>query len=181
MRSWNVSGVFELRFGIKTDYSSRSPTELEADAFSADLLMPMPLFREELRRFRNGFCTLDDLGTLANRLGTSLTSTAKRYIASDGEACTIFFSRDGRMHWGEASEDIHRLGLYWIDTGERPPKGSKTAALWDAIDAGEPTEKMGGRVRADVWFKWPKVEFLWEEAMPLGNTGRAITQLTPDD
>ena len=75
------------------DFGSRSPTEIEADEFAADLLMPMELFRAALDLFRNGFCDLDDLTRLADRLGTSITSTARRYCESDREPCTIFFSR----------------------------------------------------------------------------------------
>lgn len=168
------------RHNSESDFISGSPIELQADEFSADLLMPMPLFRQALNQFRNGFCDLDDLGKLADQLGTSLTSTARRYCESDREACTIFFSRNGYMHWGRASEDMRRLGMYWCNSGEPPPAGSKTAELWEKLSAGETAAKIGGKVRADVWFKWPKAEFLWEEAKPLG-LGRVITQLTPDD
>jgi len=163
----------------ESDFSSRSPIELEADEFSADLLMPMPLFRTALDRFRNGFCDLDNLGTLAERLGTSFTSTARRYCESDREPCTIFFSTNGVMHWGMASEDMRRLGMYWCDSGNPPPTGSKTAELWELVANRQPAEKVSGRVLAELWFKWPKAEFLWEEVKFLGN--RVITQLTPDD
>ena len=79
-----------------TDFGSRSPTEIEADEFAADLLMPMGLFRAELNLFRNGFCDLDDLTRLADRLGTSITSTARRYCESDREPCYDFLL--GRRH-----------------------------------------------------------------------------------
>jgi hypothetical protein len=165
----------------ESDYSSRNPMEQQADDFSADLLMPMPLFRNELNYFRNGFCTLEDLGRLAERLGTSLTSTARRYCEADREPCTIFFSKNGLMHWGRASEDMRFKGMYWCESNSPAPPGSKTAELWANIAAGEPAEKCEGRVPAEVWFKWPKADYLWEESVPLGGTGRVITQLTPDD
>ena len=95
------------------DFGSRTPIEIEADEFAADLLMPMELFRAELNRFRNGFCDLNDLSKLAARLGTSLTSTARRYCESDREPCTIFFSENGVIRWGHSSEDMKRTGMYY--------------------------------------------------------------------
>ncbi len=164
----------------QSDFRSRDPAEREADEFAADLLMPMELFRNELNSFRIGFCMLNDLGRLAERLGTSLTSTAMRYCASDREPCTIFFSASGLMSWGTASQDMRSLGMYFCEKNCPPPIGSKTAELWDKLRAGEQPGKIDGRVPAELWFKWPKANYLWEEAMPLGQN-RVITELTPDD
>ncbi len=162
-----------------SDYRSRNEIEIQADEFSAELLMPMALFRKELKAFHGGFCTIQDLLKLANRLGTSVTSTARRYCESDGEACTIFFSENGRIRWGKASEDMSRTGMYWYDYGTPPPTGSKTAEYWTKYQAGEFVDRLAGQVDADVWFIKPGADVLWEEVMPLGNTGRVITQLTP--
>ncbi len=164
----------------ESDFGSRNSGEFEADEFAADLLMPMDLFRAQLNSFRSGFCTLSDLARLAERLGTSLTSTARRYCESDRESCSIFFSTNGLMHWGRASYDMQSLGLYFCETNNPPPPNSKTAELWAKIHAGEPTETIEGRLPAEVWFKWPKAAYLWEQAMPLGRN-RVITELTPAD
>lgn len=164
-----------------SDYRSRDEREIEADEFSAELLMPMELFRRELRSFHGGFCTIQDLLKLANKLGTSVTSTARRYCESDGEACTIFFSENGRIRWGKASEDMSRTGMYWYEFGTPPPQGSKTAEYWAKFNVGEFPDRLAGRVDSDVWFSHPGADELWEEVMPLGNTGRVITQLTPHD
>jgi Zn-dependent peptidase ImmA (M78 family) len=165
----------------QTDFVSRDPHELEADEFAANLLMPLELFRAELKTFRGGFCTIQDMLKLANRLGTSVTSTARRYCESDGEACTIYFSEGGRVRWGKASEDMNRTGMYWYQYGTPAPDGSKTAEYWNQFYAGERPERLAGQVDADVWFSRPGAAVLWEEVMPLGNTGRVITQLTPHD
>lgn len=163
------------------DFGSRKPTEIEADEFAADLLMPMELFRSALKLFRNGFCALDDLARLADRLGTSITSTARRYCESDQEPCTIFFSQQSTIRWGHSSEDMKRTGMFYYPYDAAPPNGSKTAEFWSVVNDGGQGEKMTGRVPADTWFQWPRASYLWEEVMPLGSTGRAITQLTPDD
>ena len=124
------------RHNSESDFGSRNPAELEADEFAADLLMPMELYRKQLDSFRCGFCTLGDLAKLADRLGTSLTSTARRYCESDREPCTIFFSTSGLMHWGKASTDMQSLGMYFCNTNQPAPVGSKTAELWAQLQAG---------------------------------------------
>lgn len=162
------------------DFGSRDPTEIEADEFAADLLMPMGLFRPALKSFRSGFCDLDDLARLADRLGTSITSTARRYCESDQEPCTIFFSEQGTVRWGHSSEDMKRTGMFYYPYNAAPPNGSKTAEFWSIVNDLGQSEKMSGRVPSHNWFERPQASYLWEEVMLLGNTGRAITQLTPD-
>lgn len=162
-----------------SDFGSRDPREEQADEFAAELLMPMELFRAEVNRFLGKFCTLNDILKLANKLGTSITSTARRYCQSDHEPCTIFFSQGGLIRWGKNSSDMQRIGLSYYKWGTAPPANSKTAKLWAAIGGGEPVEPIEGVVDANVWFDRTYVTELWEEARPLGNTGRVITQLTP--
>lgn len=163
------------------DYRSRDPLELQADEFAAALLMPFELFRRELDSFRCGFCDLKDIGRLADRLGTSLTSTARRYCQCDREPCTVFFSEAGAVRWGVASTDMKMRQMYYYKNGNAPPDGSKTAALWDQLDRGEQGDLVSGTVDAYAWFDYPRAKYLWEEAMPLGNTGIVITQLTPEE
>jgi Zn-dependent peptidase ImmA (M78 family) len=163
-----------------SDYCSRDETECQADEFAAELLMPMALFRPELDHFHNGFCTLDDLALLASRLGTSITSTARRYCQSDREPCTIFFSTNGLIRWGNWSDDMKSRYMYFYPYNTAPPRGSKTGLLWDKIKQGEPVDNIEGTVNAHLWFERPRANYLWEEARTLGATGRIITQLTPE-
>jgi hypothetical protein len=164
----------------ESDFRSDDPHELEADEFAAALLMPMDLFRKEIDNFRCGFCKLVDLTALADRLGTSITSTARRYCQCDRDPCTVFFSKHGFIAWGESSTDMKYKQLYFYRFGTPPPRGSKTEELWRQIDSGQPVAVVQGTVDAHVWFDYPRVAYLWEEAMPLGTTGLAITQLTPE-
>lgn len=71
-------------------------------------------------------------------------------------------------------------GMFFHKYGTPAPYGSKTAEMWDRIRCDEPCDLMSGTVDAHVWFEWPKADYLWEEVMPLGNTGVVITQLTPE-
>jgi hypothetical protein len=142
--------------------------------------MPMELFRSEIDRFRCGFCNLRDLGRLADRLGTSITSTARRYCQCDREPCTVFFSENGCIRWGVSSSDMQARQMYFYPYGQSAPAGSKTALLWEQLADGETVDFLEGSIAAHVWFERPRARVLWEEIMLLGNTGIGITQLTPE-
>ncbi len=158
-----------------TDYGSKDPVETEADRFAASLLMPRTLFIEGVRNFRGGFCTLADLCTLADRLGTSVTSTAIRYCDCELEPTTIVVSREGTVLWSWASTDMRLLNMSFVQSGSSIPRGSKTAELYAKRDHGRDDEFVEGRVSASTWFDRPRRNEVWEEAKFLGS--RVLTYL----
>src|SRR5579862_4276167 len=101
----------------ESDYRSRDPIEQQADQFAANLLMPRNLFVKEVKSFRQSVCDLKDLGKLAGRLKTSVTSTAIRYCDCDIEGATAVFSRNGIVQWTYASEDMRHLGCHFVKSG----------------------------------------------------------------
>lgn len=151
------------------DFTSKDPLEIEADRFAASLLMPKQLFISEVRGFRSGFCTLRDLRTLSERLMTSVTSTAIRYCDCEIDATTVVLSRDGVVLWTWASEDMRRLGMWFIRGGSRIPTRSRTNSLLGQVHAGLSDDYIEGQVDSSIWFDWPKGPRLWEEAMFLGD------------
>ncbi len=178
----------ELREGrmhnSESDFRSKHPREAQADEFAASLLMPQELFIAQVRRFRQHVCTLPEICKLAEEyFHTSVTSTARRYCQCDIEACSIVVSREGDVLWAMHSEDMRRLNMKYIQFGQAVPRMSKTAALWDRIgDSPEDLSAVEGAVESDVWFERPYYrKELWEEAMPLGYTGLALTYLTLED
>ena len=88
---------------------------------------------------------------------------------------------NGVVRWNSFSEDMKYLGMYYYPFNEPPPLGSKTAEYWQQINAGCVPEKLAGRVASEVWFDWPKSDYIWEEVTSLGATGRVITQISPDE
>lgn len=70
-----ISGV--QPHGSRCEYTSDSQMEREADTFSANLLMPKKRFLKRAKRVPRG---LEGVLKLANELGTSVTSTAVRYL-----------------------------------------------------------------------------------------------------
>lgn len=173
----------KLRTGYRhnsvTDFASKNPLESEADRFAASLLMPKALFIAEVGRFHSGFCTLKDLCELAERLMTSVTSTAIRYCDCDIEATTVVLSRDGIVLWSWPSEDMRRLGMWFVKGGNPIPATSHTANLLAKRAAGGADDYIEGHVDSDIWFDWPKRPRIWEEAMFLGD--RVLTYLAKAD
>ena len=163
-----------LQAGVKhnsiTDYGSKSPTEKEADRFAAHLLMPQQLFIKHVEERHSGFCTLKNLRAMADQLGTSVTSTAVRYCDCSIDATIVVISKQRTVLWSWAADDMRRFGTWYVESGTKIPKGTKTAILYDRLQAGSADDYIEGTVDAHAWFKWPKRDDLWEEAVTLGDT-----------
>lgn len=162
--------------GSVADFRSKNPMEQEADGFAAALLMPMELFRNTVSEYRQSVCTLEELCELANRLGTSITSTVRRYCQSDIEPCGAVFSRNGVTQWAWFSEGMSRLHMGFVPFGTQLPRTCRSAALFKASWPSQPVE---GEISAETWFERPWYRGnIWEEAMVLGDTGLVLTYLT---
>jgi hypothetical protein len=165
-----------------TDFRSRDPRELEADEFSSALLMPNELFVGALKSRHLTICTLADLSRLAeNAFQTSLTSTVRRYVGLDWEACSMVVSEDGVVKWAKHSDSLRALGMGWIEHDTVVPNTTPTAKLWERLGREATLERMEAGVDADIWFERPYRGRLWEEAMPLGYTGQVLTFLTAEE
>lgn len=158
-----------------SDFRSKSPQETEADRFAAHLLMPQELFIDYVKAFHGGFCTLKNLCTMAERLGTSITSTAIRYCDCGIDATLVVLSKHRTIHWSWPSDDMRPLGTWFVESGTQIPAGSQTARLYDRLEAGAADNFIEGSVSSHTWFEWPKRDNLWEEAMSLG--GYVLTYL----
>jgi hypothetical protein len=163
------------RHNSASDYNSKSTTEREADRFAANLLMPQELFVRHVNEQHSGFCTLKNLCFMAEQLGTSITSTAARYCDLSIDATIAVVSKQRIIEWSRAADDMKRFGTWYVESGTQIPDGSKTALLYDGLEAGGTDGFIEGNVDAHTWFKWPKRDDLWEEAMVLGN--RVLTYI----
>ena len=166
----------------QSDFRSRDPREQEADDFAASLLMPKELFVQEVHRHYNRVCTLRELCSMADKkFETSITSTARRYCQCDIEACALVMSMGGNVWWAMYSEDMAYRNMKYVKFGAPVPAGSKTDKLWGMIGEGC-GETIEGSIETTIWFPYPKYHGrLWEEAMPLGNTGLVLTYMTLED
>lgn len=158
----------------KADFRSNDEMEQEADEFAAALLMPIELFRKAVANFRQSVCTLKEVCQLSDKLGTSATSTIRRYCQADIEPVAAIFSREGKVWWSCYSEDMKRLGMGYVRYGSAIPEESVTAGALSARK-----DFADGERTADLWFEKPYYSGkVWEETMRLGETGVTITYLT---
>jgi hypothetical protein len=165
-----------------TDFRSPDPREKEADEFSAALLMPHELFAGALKSRNLTICTLEDLSRLAeNTFQTSLTSSVRRYVGLDWEACSMVVSEAGVVKWARHSDTMKAQGMGWIEHGMPVPNTTVTAKLWERLGKEATLERMEAGVDAAIWFERPYRRRLWEEAMPLGYTGQVLTFLAAEE
>ena len=163
------------------DFRSKDPREAEADEFAASLLMPHELFAGELKVRRLQSCTLKDLRRLADEVfKTSITSTVRRYCQFDWEACAMIVSKAGRVVWAFHSQSMRAIGMTFVAGGTAVATTTPTAKLLGKLK-GTDNAFAEGEVDAEMWYERPYRRNLWEEAMPLGNTGLVLTFLVHDD
>lgn len=165
-----------------SDFRSRDPFEVEADAFSSALLMPHALFVAKLKEWRIENCNLNDFCRLSeNAFKTSLTSTVRRYVEFDWEACSMVISENGVVKWAKRSDSMKALNMGYVANGTPVPAKTPTGKLWAKLDRGPTLDHEEGEVESHWWFDKPWRDHVWEEAMPLGYTGLVLTFLVHDD
>jgi hypothetical protein len=158
-----------------TDFRSHEAMEIEADCFAASLLMPAELFAAEVKSFRHGYCDLENLCRLSEKLGASVTSTVRRYCQIGLEPVLAVFSSDGIVNWSCCSDDMRRLGMGFVRAGTSLPSESLSARM-------KSEEQVRGDVDAYAWFDSPRYSGkLWEESITLGSTGIRLTYLAPSE
>ena len=77
--------------------------EIEANAFASELLMPEFIFKPQCDRNRP---SLRDVRELADRFGTSITSTAIRFTRFSPEPCAVVLSKAGHVEWAARSDSF---------------------------------------------------------------------------
>lgn len=82
--------------------------------------------------------------------------------------------------WAFHSDSMKAKNMAFISQDTAIPSNTPTAKLLKNSGIGSiPTAE--GTVEADVWYDRPYCDRLWEEAMPLGNTGMMLTFLVLAD
>jgi Zn-dependent peptidase ImmA (M78 family) len=151
------------------NYSGSAP-EIEANAFAGELLMPTTLFRPMCRSVEPRLCAIKEL---ADKYGTSLTSTAVRFVEENKENCIVVFSENGKVTWWRAKENSSST---WIDPHQKIHQDS---AAWECFHDGVGITRMQ-RVPADAWFqnlRYRKRLEVYEQSMKLDGYSAALILL----
>lgn len=112
----------DMRISWAATMDLAAAMEVEANRFSAKILMPRQRFRSDMRR-RQG-CELAHVLDLARQYNTSKEATTRRYVDLQDEPCAAIVSRHGKVLRFYRNEDFPYLD---VKNGTPVPPGSVTA------------------------------------------------------
>ncbi len=147
--------------------------EMQADAFSAGMIIPERTLKNKMSLRKDGILTLKELLRLAEECRASRESAAIRYSKYAEENCIVVVSREQKVLYASPSDEaVHTKFL--LKRGAQIP--SNSAALRAGI--GEISEN---EIDASAWVPWARVQRLSEESIALGYGGLTLTLLAYAD
>lgn len=157
-------------------FVSADTYELEADHFSAGLLMPGTLFSRALSRGGQGLAAIE---SAANLCRTSLTASAIRYAELTDDAVAVIMSTGRTIDYCFLSDTIKSLPqLTWLCKGTPVPTATATAKF----NADPARVANADRTEADIdimdWLGGMRSVEAVEEVVGLGSYGKTLTVLT---
>ena len=117
-------------------YRKRPEEEILCDVFAAELLLPEPFFRSDIRSVPIDFASIEKL---ASRYQASLTSTGSRFAVLNEEPCIFILSEAGKVRYMSRSLPMRQLGG-WVSLGLPIPEGTLTARKLRGTDEEGPVE-----------------------------------------
>ncbi len=149
--------------------------EVEANEFSAALLIPTPEFREERRRLGNEI-DLDHLRSLKDTFDVSLEFMARTFVGASLEKLAVIISRRGEVRRLYVHQDFPYLGLR---KGSPIPHASMTDRLIRSQQPGTLSDV--AELGTAVWIEDAKsVTALYEQVL-VQRDGWAMTMLTIEE
>ncbi|SUS07210.1 conserved hypothetical protein [uncultured Defluviicoccus sp.] len=154
------------------DFRTGSSIEKQADRFAAALLLPGKLLKEKMGR--KGFLSLAEIKAVASNCCTSLQAAAFRYTQFTTEPHLAIVSEDRKILYYFASEEAQALGFAGLGNRLVPENSPTVHASSDPLRA-----LKEGATSSEAWFseRYKRAD-LWEEAVSLGYSGRALTLLS---
>jgi Zn-dependent peptidase ImmA (M78 family) len=157
-------------------FVSSDPFELEADYFSASLLMPERPFRKQMDHHDSGLACIE---ALRKACETSLTATAIRYSQLTGDGVAIILSMGETIDYCFMSAGLKEAkGITWIRKGAPVPRDTVTASFNAMPDNVRTGRRDIGNGRLNDWMGGDRVYPVREEVVGLGQYGRTLTVLT---
>jgi len=167
-------GIHESHAG----FVSSDPYELEADNFSAGLLMPETLFKRELNRRRPGFETVEHM---TGRCRTSLTATAIRCAELSNDALAVIISTGSMIDFCFLSDAMKSLPqLSWLRKGSAVPAGTGTARFNTKPENVRSGERLAQDIDVMEWLGGTRRATVCEEIVGLGRYGKTLTVLSSE-
>lgn len=168
-----VNGSHESNAG----FTCTSRYEREADTFAAALLMPEDLFRKAMGA-RD--LSLDALMELANLCVTSLTSTAFRWVELSKRQCGVVMTDGATIVTAYFSEAMKGALSPPYLKGQSVSPGTITHGFVSERDRIAQGDHAEGMASCSDWFAKPQSVVLREQVIGLGDYGRTLTLLVPN-
>jgi hypothetical protein len=173
----HLFGAGQTRHLSESGFLSGDVYESEADAFSANLLMPKSLFMEACEDTEQG---LDAVKMLAEMCGTSLTATSIRYARLTTNPVAIICSIGQKVSFTFMSNALKaRRNLIWMKKGVGLPPQSVTAVFNRQIANVLNAKRVTGQSSLADWFHGDDLE-INEDVVGLGAYGHTLTVLWGD-
>ena len=151
--------------------NKRQKMEVEANQFSAELLMPSTLLRADIRRLKAP--EIDHIVTLAKKYDVSKEAMARRYIEFHDESCAVVFSKNGKILYVHKQQYFPGLSVW---NGDVIPQGSLTASFQGAEGRSSEWKEHSG----EIWLSNDRGKKIYEQVLMQQN-GHRITLLTRDE
>ncbi len=165
------NGVHQSRAGFR----SMDRYEIEADRFSAGLLMPRHLFAPAVARAGQGFAAVESLASLCK---TSLHATAIRYAQCSPDPVAIVVTAGDRIDHCFMSDELKSLdGIDWLRKREAVPRGTATYAFNQDANNVRNGERGNGTSNLQDWFGGSYDIEVTEDVIGLGSYGKTLTVL----
>lgn len=171
----DADGIHESSAG----FTSKDPHEIEADQFSVGLLMPRKLFLPAMEKVPDGLRGVEQLATLC---ATSLTTTAIRTAECSKESLAVVICRGDRIESGKMSDRFKEMrGLKWLKKGQPIPDRTLTRGFVSDAERVRLARRDDDSTHLHAWFgDGPDIR-VTEEVIGLGDYGRTLTILTPEE
>jgi Zn-dependent peptidase ImmA (M78 family) len=166
----DLSQVFFCTEAELAGYTKSAP-EIEANIFSAELLMPTALFQSLCRE---GDPDLRLVIALAKSFQTTITASAIRYVDEITHTCVLVFSDSGKICWWKKKESWKEI---WLELPESIPEHSNARECLQAVDL---TISKVENIDPQMWlhsFPENKEIELHEQSIKLGSRPWVITLL----
>lgn len=152
---------------------SRQKMEVEANQFSAELLMPSKLIQTDIKRLKGP--EIDHIVALADKYDVSKESMGRRYTEFQDEPCALVFSRNGNVSYTIKGKYFPQLNVW--GKNDTIPQGTVTRNF-----SGQAGGSSGWQEHAsDIWLRNGKEYESTYEQVLAQEGGYRITLLTLGD